>query len=143
MCGLFFFSFSIFLFLSNFNASHGHAIVNCISNTCADPGALNSEAPSKVPDSIFDSVFLRHLRVQRIIQSLSKLIRSSWSRLRCGNFTKLEATCVRFPLLLGFARMEHEEISFSCSITASGTCQSQQNTDMCKNAEMKLDRKRR
>lgn len=77
----------------------------CIENT-AVPGAPNSAVPFKVPGAAFDSALMRHFKVQKIIQSLPKLIRGSWSGLRAGNFTKLKATCMRFPLLLGFARVE-------------------------------------
>lgn len=75
-----------------------------VSHPCTIPGAHDSETPFEVPGTVFDS--LKHLKVQRIIQSLSKLIRSFLPGLRFGKFTKLEATCMRFLLLLGFAGAE-------------------------------------
>lgn len=78
-----------------------------ICNPCTIPGAYNSLRHLLVSQALYLTLFLKHLKVQRIIQSLSKLIRSFFlPGLRFGKFTKLEATCMRFLLLLGFARAE-------------------------------------
>lgn len=111
-----------------------------ICNPCTIPGAHNSLRHLLVSQALYLTLFLKHLKVQRIIQSLSKLIRSfffffAWTeiwkihKIR-GNLYEVSAP-PRFCQSWGIQR------STSVAVLRLQMCQSQQNAEMCKNAEIK------